>query len=683
MRLALAFLALVLLAAGIGVTASGADFTSASKSPGNTFATAADFNTVAVTMTDPGTPLHGTVSLASTATSDRGIATVRYQTSPAGAGTWTDACVASSSPYSCSFDTTAVADGLRDVRAIATDQASYAKTSAVISSRRIDNTLPTVSLSDPGILTGSKTLSATASDAGSGLASLSIDYRLAGGGTWTTACSGTTSPRSCILNSGLLADGSYELRAHAADAAGNVADSLLTRTVDNTAPTGSIPNPGPLRGTVDVSITAADGAGSGVASVTGQFRQAGGSTWTDVCTDTATPYECTNLDTTPYPDGLYEARAIVVDNAGFSTTTAITSIRIDNTAPSTATLTNPGTSLSGTAAFSGTAADAGSGIAGWTVQYRASGGSTWTDACTDTTSSYGCSWATSGVTDGLYDLRALATDKAGASTGSTVYSSVRIDNVAPTVSLADPGTPITNTVALSATASDGGGIASVVFERSKAGANSWTTICTDNAGPTYTCNFDTTALTEQAYDLRARATDNAGRTATSIVTSRTVNHAPYGTDVQATNGGSTAGKVETGDVVKLTYSEAMAPASILTGWTGASQPIRVYFNDPGTVDTMDFRNSSGASRLNLVNSATDLSLGANFVTAATIFNANMSMSGNVVTITLTTKVSGTVAPTAAGSSTMTWRPSATATDVAGIPALTTLVTESGSSDRNF
>jgi hypothetical protein len=59
------------------------------------------------------------------------------------------------------------------------------------------------------------------------------------------------------------------------------------------------------------------------------------------------------------------------------------------------------------------------------------------------------------------------------------------------------------------------------------------------------------------------------------------------------------------------------------------------------------------------------------------------MSGNVVTITLTTKVSGTVAPTAAGSSTMTWRPSATATDVAGIPALTTLVTESGSSDRNF
>jgi chitinase len=681
-RRSLSCLALVLLAAGVGVTASGADFTAASPSPGNSFAAAADFNTVAVTLTDPGATLHGTVSLAATATSERGIATVRYQTSPAGAGTWTDACVASSAPFSCSFDTTAVADGLRDVRAIATDQAGYAKTSAVVSSRRVDNTLPTVSLTDPGTLTGTEALNATAADAGSGLASLSIDYRPATGGSWTTVCSGATSPRACSLNSALLLDGSYELRAHATDAAGNVADSSLTRVVDNTAPTGSIPQPGPLRGTVDVAITAADGAGSGVASVTGQFRQAGTSTWSDVCTDAVAPYACTGLDTIPYPDGLYDARAIVVDGIGLSTTTATITVRIDNTAPSSATLTNPGTSLSGSVALSGTAADAGSGIAAWTVQYRAAGGSTWTDACSDTTSSYGCTWATTGVTDGLYDVRALARDNAGNTTGSTVYSSVRVDNVAPTVTLADPGTPITNTVTLSANAADDGGIASVVFERSRAGLNTWTTICTDTVAP-YTCALDTTTLSEVAYDLRARVTDNAGRTATSVVASRTVNHAPYGTDVQATNGGSAAGKMETGDVVRLTYSEAMAPASILSGWTGSAQAIRVYVNDGGTIDTMDFRNSTGATRLNLVNSATDLSLAADFVSTATIFNATMSMSGTVVTVTLGSKVSGTLKTTATAAAKLTWRPSALATDLAGIAALTTLVNESGTSDRDF
>jgi hypothetical protein len=680
MRRSLACLALVLLAAGFGITASGADFTGGSASPSNAFGTAADFNTVAVTATDPGANLQGTVTLASTATSERGIATVRYQTAPAGSGTWTDACVASSAPFSCSFDTTTVADGLRDVRAVATDQGGYQMTSATIASRRIDNTLPAVTLSDPGILTGTETLNATASDTGSGLATLQIDYRPAGG-TWTTACSGTTSPRGCALNSGLLADGSYELRARATDVAGNVADAALTRVVDNTAPTGSIPALGALRGTANVAITAADGAGSGVTQVTGQFRQAGASTWTDVCTDTAAPWGCTGIDTTPYPDGMYEARAIVVDAAGFSTTTAIVSVRIDNTAPTTATLTSPGTSLSGNVALTGTAADAGSGIAAWTVQYRPSGGSTWTDACSDSTSSYGCTWATAGVTDGVYDLRAVASDQAGNTLASAVRSSIRVDNVAPAVTLTDPGTPLFGTVTLTATATDGGGIASVVIERSPAGANTWTTICTDTTA-SYSCAFDTTAVAQGSYDLRARATDNAGRSTTSaVVASRAVDRAPYGTDIQTTNGGTTAGRLEQNDTMTLTFSEQIAPASVLAGWTGTSTAIRVNVTEAGTVDTLDFLTTGGA-RLNLVNSPTDLSLGADFVSTNTVFNATIKQTGNAITVTLGSRISGTLKTAAAGR--MTWRPSASALDLVGIAALTTLVNESQTTvDKDF
>ncbi len=679
MRRSLAVLALVLLVLGAGITASGADFTSGSKSPGNAFAAAADFNTVAVTVTDPGSPLRSTVSLASTAGSERGIATVRYQTAPAGSSTWTDACTASSAPFSCSFDTTAVADGLRDVRAIATDTAGYTRTSATVASRRVDNTLPTVSLADPGTyLTGTKTLSATASDSGSGLAGLQIDYRPAGG-TWTTACSGTTSPRSCALNTSLLIDGSYELRARATDAAGNVADSTLTRVVDNHAPTGSVPALTPLRGTVDVSLNADDGAGSGVASVTGQFRQAGGSTWTDVCTDTTAPYACTGLDTTPYPDGLYEARVIIVDKAGFSTTSAIVTVRIDNTAPATATLNSPGTSLSGNVSLTGTAADAGSGVASWTVQYRVSGGSTWTDACLDTTASYGCSWATAGVTDGVYDLRAVATDLAGNTTASATRSSIRVDNVAPTVTLTDPGTPLYGTVTLTADANDGGGIATVVFERSLAGANSWTTICTGSAS---TCAFNTTAVTVGNYDLRARVTDNAGRTTTSaVVAGRAIDRQPSGTAVATTNGGSTTGRLEQNDTISFTFSKQIAPASILSGWTGTSTAIRVYITNSGNADLMDFRNSAGTTRLNLVNSDTDLNLGGNFVTTDTVFNGTIKQTGSVITVTLGSLISGAV--TTASKGTITWRPSSLATDLLGIPALTTQVRETGARDKDF
>jgi hypothetical protein len=451
--------------------------------------------------------------------------------------------------------------------------------------------------------------------------------------------------------------------------------------VDNTAPTGSVSALTPLRGTVDIALNAADGAGSGVAQVTGQFRQQGASTWTDVCTDPTAPYACTALDTTAYPDGLYEARAIVVDKAGFSTTTAIVSVRIDNTAPTTATLTNPGTSLSGNVSLTGTAADAGSGIAAWTVQYRLSGGSTWTDACSDTTSSYGCTWATAGIADGVYDLRAVASDQAGNTLASTVRSSIRVDNVAPTVTLTDPGTPLFGTVTLSANASDGGGIASVTIERSPAGANTWTTICTDNTS-SYSCALDTTAIAVGSYDLRARATDNAGRSTTSAtVSSRAIVRQPSGTAVATTNGGSTTGRLEQNDTITFTYSEQMAPASILAGWTGTSTAIHVNVTNGTTTDTMDFVNVAGTTRLNLVNSATDLNLGGNFVTTDAVFNGTIKQTGSAITVTLGSKISGTLTTASAG--TITWRPSPLATNLTGIPALTTQVSESGTFDKDF
>ncbi|HEX5620957.1 MAG TPA: Ig-like domain-containing protein [Solirubrobacteraceae bacterium] len=588
MRRALALLSLVGLLAGAGVTASGADFTHSSSSPGNSFVASTNFNTVAVTVTDPGAALHGTVTLQSTATSERGIASVRYQSSPAGAGTWTDACLATTAPFSCDWNSAGVADGMRDLRAIAVDQAGYQQTSATVGSRRVDNTLPAVSLADPGTyLTGTENLTATGSD-GNGLASLAIQYRPAGG-SWTTLCTGATSPRSCSLNTATLADGSYELRARATDNAGNINDSALTRVVDNTAPTGSIPPPGVLAGTsATVAITAADGTGSGVASVTGQFRASGTTTWMQGCVDTAAPYECTGMDTTSYPDGLYEARAIIADNAGFSTTTATITVRIDNTAPSSATLTNPGTVIKGAVTLNGTAADAGSGVASWTAQYRTSPSGTWTDVCADTTSSYSCSWATTGVTDGTYDLRAVARDQAGNTTTSTVVTPVRVDNTAPT-----------------------------------------------------------------------------------------------GTDVQTTNAsGGTAGRMDANDTIRLTYSEAIAPGSILSGWTGSSQSIRVTVADSGSADKLDFFNSTGGTRLNLVNGTTDLNLAGDYVGSATLWTANMAMSGNTIIVTLVSRSNGTL-KTVTGNTTMTWRPNAAALDLAGLATSTTLVTESGTADRDF
>ena len=68
---ALALLAILL---PIGLGSSEAAFVAQSTNPNQTFSAAASFNTVAVTLTDPGTPLRGVVMLNAVATSSRGMA---------------------------------------------------------------------------------------------------------------------------------------------------------------------------------------------------------------------------------------------------------------------------------------------------------------------------------------------------------------------------------------------------------------------------------------------------------------------------------------------------------------------------------------------------------------------------------------------------------------------------------
>ena len=57
------------------------------------------------------------------------------------------------------------------------------------------------------------------------------------------------------------------------------------------------------------------------------------------------------------------------------------------------------------------------------------------------------------------------------------------------------------------------------------------------------------------------------------------------------------------------------------------------------------------------------------------------MSGNTITITLGTQ--SAAATTAAATGTMSWTPSASATDPAGNATATTAVTESGTADKEF
>lgn len=549
---------------------------------------------------------------------------------------------------------------------------------------------PKVSLAQPGsVVTGTVTLAATASDTGSGVASVRIERAPVGGGTWTAVCTLAAAPYSCAWDTTKVADADYQLRAVATDAAGfSAVSALVTTRVANAAAVELTTVPDVIRGTRTLSATVL-GAGQRSAASAFQYRLSGATgAWSTICASVAGTAPTCSWNTTPVASDVYDLQ--VTTTLGSGTTTVVTDVQtdvtVDNTPPAVA-LTAP-SPLTGTALLTASASDEDSGVDKVVFEYRTSAVGTWTTICTTSVDPYRCFFDTTRLTVSTVDLRAVATDAAGNSAASAVVTRT-VSNTTPSVTITSPvsGDLVRGTTTVTADTSASASISSVTFAARAAGTSTWTTVCVDPTAP-YACDWATGSLASGTWELRAQMTyGNPSSVATSPVVSVTVDNNPLrALDIQAANGG-TAGRADAGDTLTFTYAGAVDLTTVKAGWTGARTDLTVVMSDrnvnPAT--TTDRATFSGAA-LGQVTFAQNYVRKNRSVTIAATMTASTATVDGVTTTTIVVTLGAITSRdllTATGAGTMRWTPVATVRSTTGAASSTTTAAESGALDADL
>ncbi|MGK5082685.1 hypothetical protein WDW37_05210 [Bdellovibrionota bacterium FG-1] len=437
-------------------------------------------------------------------------------------------------------------------------------TTTVTSAFVVDSTVPTASITTPGSLQGGSTYSIafSASDGGTGLASLTIKYASDGSTFSTTVATPATSATSYSWTVPSDNVATAKLEIIAVDNVGNSTTTLTSAfMIDSTAPTASITTPGSLKGGSTYSIAfSASAGGSGLASLTIKYASDGSTFSTTVATPATS---ATSYSWTVPSDNVATAKLeiIAVNNVGVSTTTVTTAFTIDSTVP-TASITTPG-SLKGGSTYSiaFSASDGGSGLSSLTIKYASDGSTFSTTVATPATSATSYSWTVPSDNVATAKLEIIAVDNVGNST-TTVTSAFVVDSTGPTASITTPGSlkgGSTYFIAFSA-GDAGSGLASLTIKYASDGSTFSTTVATPAITDTsysWTVPSDNVATAK----LEIIVVDSVGNSTTSSATSAFIIDSTAPT-VSIT---TPTGPLKGGNTVGLSFAASDAGAGMTSG----------------------------------------------------------------------------------------------------------------------
>jgi len=221
-----------------------------------------------------------------------------------------------------------------------------------------------------------------------------------------------------------------------------------------------------------------------------------------------------------------------------------TAVTVDNTAPTTATITSPsaGADLSGTISINANAADNAGGSGVDYVEF-------WLDSIggtligSDSTSPYSVSWDTTTTTDGSHTLYVRVYDRAGNYLDSSGVI-INVDNTNPitaTITSPSAGADLSGTISITANAADNAGGSGVDYVEFWLDSIGGTLIGSDSSSP-YSVSWDTTTTTDGAHNLYVRVYDRAGNYLDSSATAVTVdNTAPITATITSPSNGADVG----------------------------------------------------------------------------------------------------------------------------------------------
>jgi chitinase len=251
------------------------------------------------------------------------------------------------------------------------------------------------------------------------------------------------------------------------------------------------------------------------------------------------------------------------------------------------------------------------------------------------------------------------------------------DWVGPAVTLtapADGAATNDNTPTLSGAAGNASDDSTTVTVKIYSGSSTAGTLVQTKTATRSAGSWTTTAsaLADGTYTAQATQADGSGNAGTSTANTFTVDTVkPTAAAIAAANKGgtgTTAGKLDAGDTITFTFSEAIDPTSILSGWNGASTAVRVRFNAGAPNDTFTVLDSSGGTTVKL---GTVTANGDYVLLTTTITSSTMVRSADGKSVIVTLGTPSNVSSSAVTAKNMSWAPVAGPKDLAGNTLTTT------------